>query len=117
MSESRSSSLASHHAPQKDIVKTVPYSNEYWEATYQEQLKWLGSNPPSFWYEVNKATRKYLGLKEKPNEEPKTAIASTWEFFNAVHNLQKLRIAFHNPKRDYPLGSKSEQQLILEMIW
>jgi hypothetical protein len=60
----------------KDISRTVPYSSEWWLATYQDRMSWLPRTPERL--SLDDVVRRFLGLREIPQRAPKSFIVSTW---------------------------------------
>lgn len=102
----------------KDISKTVPYSGEWWLATYQDRMSWLPRTPerPSTW----PSFRRFLGLSEIPKRVPESFIISTWEAFHKIQHIQKLKLSFRKPgdpgNTSYPVSTSNEQRLLFEII-
>jgi hypothetical protein len=125
----------------KDISKTVPYSGEWWLATYQSRMSWLPRTPPSprpstslsLWRflfppkpmswlpRTGPSTRLSLERFLFPPKPAKSIIISTWETFHKLPNLRKFKISLQ--KLEGPIfligdlfNTENEQRLLLEMI-
>jgi hypothetical protein len=74
----------------KDISETVPYSSEWWLATYQDRMSWLPRTPEQL--SLDDAVRRFLGLREIPQRAPKSFIVSTWGTLPQTPQPQKTKV-------------------------
>jgi hypothetical protein len=99
----------------KDIATTVPYSGEWWLATYQSRMSWLPRTRTPERASLNKTLRRSLGIREMPYESPKSIVISTWETLREIQHIKKLKLSFGKADT-YPVSTENERRLLLEMI-